>query len=225
MVNPTGLDEAMGRVLGLDPAAAARPGRAGKVEKAVDHPVISGVPLAALPALGPYGYKTAGSAKVVAKVGDRPVIVTNQAGRARAVTLNLGRGAELIWPMRRDQILQPRLPAWERQWSLILKAVVWAARKDGLTSMTASAPARIARDGLGAARLKVTVTLPSVLIKPIGKSKITATFRDAGLTGPKAETKEFPLRGGKQEFELPIPAGLSAGQIEADAVLTTAGKV
>ena len=78
--------------------------------------MISGVPLAHLPPLRAYGYKLADSVKVVAKAGDRAVVAVSEANGRRAVLLNLGRGAQLIWPMPRQAFLDGRLPVWERQW-------------------------------------------------------------------------------------------------------------
>ncbi|KKL81641.1 hypothetical protein LCGC14_1992730, partial [marine sediment metagenome] len=227
VVNPTDLSEAMAELLGIDAAAKIeKHARAGTVEKVIDHPVISGVPLAALPRIGPAGYKfTEGGATVVAKVGDRPVVAVSAKARRRVVLLNVGRGAELIWTMRREQMLEPRLPSWERQWSLLLKSILWASRKDGHLVMTASAPAKIQRDALAQAKLKVAITLPSGDYRPTGTSKLEVVFRSSGLAGPAANTKKLALRGGKQEFEFPLPASLAAGENEVDVVLKTAGKV
>ncbi|KPK85776.1 MAG: hypothetical protein AMJ81_02740, partial [Phycisphaerae bacterium SM23_33] len=225
-VNPMELTPQAEQALGIESAAAPdRRDPAGRPEKVADHPVISGVPLEALPPAAPAGSTFAPAARPVARVGERPAVVVNEQAGRRAVVLNLGQGAELIWPIRREDFLDARLPVWERQWSLILKSILWASRKEGLCSVEASLPVQVRRAVVGQAKLQAVVTGPAGKVDPAGPSVIEICFRSRGLTGPRVRSKEFLMNPGPQAFEFPLPGAPEAGENEADVVLKTAGKV
>ena len=125
--------------------------------------------------------------------------------------------------MRREDVLDARLPAWERQWSLLLKSILWAGGKSG-PAVTASVSAEIGRDALAQARLKVAVDLSSGDHRPAGATKVEVCFRSRGLTGA-TEARDIALQGGPKELEFPLPASLEAGENEVDVVLKVGGKV
>ncbi len=216
-VNPTDLSATMGEYLGIDAAAEVQKhARAGAVVKVADHPVVAGVPLAALPPIGPAGYKIdAARATVAAKVGDRAVVAVSEKGRRRAVVLNLGRGAELIWPIRRENILEPRLPTWERQWSLLLKSIIWAAGKDGGVVVNCEVPAEITRDELR--KTKATIRLSGLT----GPRQTLAVVRSRGLQGQEAMVQLTHLG---DPIEIGLPSGLEAGENELDVKVLDAHK-
>jgi len=238
-VNPTGLSKAMAGILRLDAGGArereARAGQVvylgGHVDYRTAHPVLAGVPLAALPPIGPYGYKVVETPEEpagMARVGDRAVVIVNEKGGGRAVTLNLGRNAELIWPIGGRAFLEEPLPQWERQWSLLLKAIVWAARKNAGLGTHIQVPQEASRDALG--KIVVIMRRPS---KATDVS-LEVIFRSRGLDGPKqtVAAKIFPRVKVPttpvqiQEVPVTIPPSLAAGENEVDVtVRDTEGKV
>ena len=220
-VNPTDLSPTMGEYLGIDAAAAVEPyARAGALEKAADHPVVAGVPLAALPPIGPAGYKIdAERATVVAKVGDRAVVAVSEKGKRRAVLLNLGRGAELIWPMRREDILEPRLPVWERQWALVLKSIIWASKKEVRVLVQSTGPGKpVERTTIGDwGDAKLSVLVSTGLAPSSGT--IEVTFRSRGYSPHVVEMTPFSLKRLSGQGPLPcIPYSLASGENVAEVV-------
>lgn len=219
-VNPSGLTAPMIKVLGLapggaDPGRAARP---GKIEKAADHPIVAGVPVEALPPAAPYAYKFADTATSVAKVGDRPVLAVSEQDGRRAAVLSLGPGNELIWRVPTEDICEPRLPVWERQWSLILKTIIWASKKETPVSVSCAGPAgaldrsEVGQEGKARIRVLVSSAAPS-------SGSIEVTFRSRGLQPHVTSIHPFE---GVMQGEGPaarIPGGLPAGENELDVTV------
>ncbi len=225
VVAPADLPEAMDKLLGLagSAAAATQPARAGKLEKGADHPVAAGVPVESLPAMAPAPLKAADGAVVVTKVGQAPAVIAFEQGPRRSVVLNFGRGSLLIWPIQHELFLDNyRLPVWERQWSLVLKAILWAGKKDSGTRLTCSAPQRVERDSLGKVGLSGTVSGPQV---PQGRIEVQARARGLAPLGVRITTVSA---GGSDNsvYSFALPAGLPAGENELDVrLLTRDGKV
>ena len=232
-VNPSGLSKAMAAVLRLDADAPRdKEARSARVDYHVGHPVLSGVPVKHLPPIGPYGYKVVervGDTASMASVDGRGVVIVNERAPGRAVTLNLGRGAELIWPIAGGRFLDTPLPEWERQWSLLLKAIVWAARKDAGLGTYVQVPEKVSRDA--PAHLQV-------LLRPAAEKatdvKVDVVFRSRGLDGPRSVlATKIPARNDSPVAPLqmhgvsvPIPASLAGGENEADVTVRDAeGKV
>jgi len=219
-VNPTELSATMTEALGAEaPDRLGRPGKSGGLtEVAGGHPILRGVPLAALPAIAPYAFK-ATSAKTAATVGDVPVVMTTDKAGRRTALLNLGYRAQLIWPTRREDTCGGRLPTWERQWSLVLKAVLWAAGKQAPATVSVSAPASIGREKLADARVAARAT------NAPADGTLRVAFRSRGHVG---ETTQLAVnaQAGESQHKLSVPAGLEAGQCEVDVTLLAAdGKV
>ncbi|OPX24375.1 MAG: hypothetical protein B1H04_02200 [Planctomycetales bacterium 4484_123] len=228
-VNPVNLTPVMAAALGIAPVSPQRPGRPGRLQGAAEHPVVAGVPLAYLPPVAPAGYELTKDAKVLAKVGERAVIaVTEKPGR-RSVLLSLGRGAQLIWPIRRERFLDARLPIWERQWSLLLKAINWAAKKESAASLALCIPARVAR---GQTRGLVKrpgwqegLKLGIRLSVPEARCTARVAFRSRGLM-ENVRTLELREAAKQVTVSPPVPRGLDAGENEVDVtLLDRAGKV
>jgi len=215
-VNPSGLTAPMEKVLGIAPGGAAqgRPARPSKLAKSADQPIVAGVPVEDLPAVGPYEYKFVESAKALVEAAGRPVVVASEQNGRRAVVLNLGRGAELIWPIPRDEFCTARLPSWERQWSLLLKSVIWASKKDTPLTVACSVPDQVTREQLEE-DTKLSVALGG---KTDAVRQIRVSFRSRGYDGPVRTLRADEVTLGS--FQVPVPSGLlEAGENEVDVAV------
>ncbi len=208
-VNPTGLTRGMQLVMGASGGGGR--GREAKLQKAAEHPIASGVPVDALPPIRPGGYTLAEGNTAVLTAGGQPVIGAFEKDGRRAVLLSFGRGAELIWRVRRPQ--DARLPVWERQWSLLLKAVVWAGKRQTGAVVSASVSPRLSRADLAGAKLTVSIGGE----KAKAAHKLHAVFRSRGLTG-HAVTADAA-----GQVALAIPPALAAGENEVDVTVQDAG--
>ncbi len=222
-VNPSNLGPAMEKVLGIAPGGATRqaPPQAGGITKAADHAIVAGVPLEALPPLAPYSYKFAEATKVVAKVGDRAVIAAAEQDGRRTVVLNFGRGVELIWPIRRDDFCGARLPVWERQWSLILKTILWASKKETGLTVTCSIPAKVTRADLRREKVRAKIQLGG---KTGAVGRVRVDFHTRGYD-KAVRMLEGPTVAGRTSIDVSLPETfLDAGENEVDVVVMTKDK-
>ena len=240
VVAPADLPEAMDKLLGLEASAAAatQPGKPAKFERALlpgymaapappkaespgadaaqrDHPIISGEHLPALPPVAPAPLKPAASAAIVAQAGGAPVVIAADAGKGRTVVLNFGRGSSLIWSVPRELFMENyRLPVWERQWSLVLKAVIWAGHKEGSVKVFCETADKWARPGLKPAGVGVDVFgagAAKVAAEPAVRSRGYDARKLGGVSFSKVAAG---LAGGGL-----LPTDLPAGESEIDVVL------
>jgi hypothetical protein len=191
--------------------------------QAAEHYVANGIPFEALP-YGPlkhYLYELGeGAEALVTGEGGAPVVAVKQQGKGRVVGLayhNYGLFPELA--LRRGQMEET---FWEYLFSLLMRSIIWAARKEPSVQLGALKvrPAKLetaASEGSATIRLRSTG-------RP-QRATAEVTFRDE--RGHHEGTVKRALQVGKREtsLDLPLPRGrLASGRHYVDVMVTAGGK-
>jgi len=166
------------------------------------HYVTSGVPFGSLPTdrMGVLPYRASGEVLVTANTA--PVIAVKQYGKGRVIALgydNFGFSPRIADPWR----CEPTYPYWEYAYSLLCRAIVWAADRESVVGLKALSAAGgiVCADLEGADR-------------PVS---VTTTFRDErhAVQSTHREQLAAPAR-----VEIPVPEGLNGGLQFADVIVS-----
>ena len=186
------------------------------------HFITTGVPFDLLPSTGHVPYRATG--QVLATIRENPLIVTQEGpGKGRVVVLTYNTGWQ--GPGAYKDGITPWVPAshtfakyWEHHFSLLAKALVWAARREPalrLASLSASAEN-------GAPELRV-----GLLNAGRGAAcRAEVTVRDRYGVAEARLTKEFNAPSGSSSVRVPLGQGLPGGLHGVELILKTdPGKV
>ncbi|HUU53818.1 MAG TPA: beta-galactosidase [Armatimonadota bacterium] len=193
-------------------------------KKAADHYIVDGVPFEALP-YGPlrhYSYELGSGAEALA-VGENgaPVVAVKKYGKGRVVGLAYHNYA--LFPeleVRRGQLNET---FWEYLFSLLMRSVIWAARKEPkirLAGVEVSGkrfePGSV---GEGAATIRVRN-------EGAAKSgKVDVTVRNELGEVEQEVTRTVRLGKGRRDVRVPLPKGGAAGGRHlVDVIVSAEGK-
>ena len=193
-------------------------------QKAADHFIVNGIPLEALPypALEHYRYRLARGAKaLVTGARGKPVVAVKQYGEGRVV--GLGYHNYALFPQLKTRRGELNENFWEYLFSLLMRSIIWAARKEPAVQLHTIAPsaARFAATQRGAGN----VTLHVANAGPAKQVQVSATFCDENREVEGQVTRRVRLPRGETEVSLPLPKGAPAGGRHfADVILSAGGK-
>ena len=190
--------------------------------KASDHYVVDGVPFEALPypALQHYKYQLGAGARALATGEDgAPVVAVKEYGKGRVIGLAYHNYA--LFPQLKARRGELDENFWEYLFSLLMRSIVWAARKEPqvrLLAVEPSARSYAPDKPLGA------VTLRLANSGPAAPARVSITFRDADRRVEAEVTRTADLRG-ETAISVPLPQGAPAsGRHFVDVIVSTGGK-
>ncbi|MBI4028248.1 MAG: beta-galactosidase trimerization domain-containing protein [Verrucomicrobia bacterium] len=203
-------------------------------KKKKDHFITNGIPFEALPATDVYSYPGAEGAEVLADAGGNPLVATRSCGKGRVVAFGyrsgdprdaagqneffglipnmaaVGRGEEEIAP-------PPIFSHWEYHFSLLCKAVLWAAKKEPVVMIEKIDASRdtvkIVCSRASAKRGAGGEDADSALHKSAAAQPVTVEMKIQDKYGNAlgGETKKVDLKKDKSEIVLPIKNSLRHG--------------
>jgi hypothetical protein len=191
--------------------------------RSANHYIANGIPFEALP-YGPlkhYLYELGeGAEALVTGEGGAPVVAVKQYGRGRVVGLayhNYGLFPEVA--LRRGEMEET---FWEYLFSLLMRSIVWAARKEPSVQLGAlkvrTAGLDTDADGAGLAIAVQNAGAPQ-------KATIEVTFRDERGGDEGTLKRAFQLGKGETSLDLPLPRGRPAGGRHfVDVIVSTGGR-
>jgi hypothetical protein len=167
------------------------------------HYITANVPLEALPFdhMSHFAYRAEG--EVLVDAGGAPVIAVKPYGRGRVVALgyeNFCFSPQIADPWR----CELTYPYWEYYYSLLCRAMVWAAQREPKVRIGHVS----AQDG--AVKLR--------LVGGVGPVTATVTFRDERHSVQHAA--QIKVTSAARELSLPVPSDLNGGLQFADAVVS-----
>ncbi len=188
----------------------------GKWKRAKAHFITRGLPLALLPesTLGGSFYKYRATGEVLLKSGEYPILAVKPYGKGRVVSLAY---VEEGFLPETDNSVTPRVnwDYWEYQYSLLCRAILWAAGRDS---------------GVGVASFTARPSAASLVLN--ASSATTATIEIHGKTafGQRlpAYHVRLNLRAGKNTVPIPVSAlrpatGWPQGKLIFDLVVRNTG--
>ncbi len=165
--------------------------------KAADHFIVNGIPFEALPypALKHYQYRLArGAQALVVGENESPVVAVREFGKGRVV--GLGYHAEGLFPYleaRRGELTEN---FWEYLFSLLMRSMIWAARKEPQIQVAAVSPSAAEYSADGRGRGKVVVRLANT--GPAKRVELAASFLDESRNSEATLKRKVAVpRGGR----------------------------
>jgi hypothetical protein len=192
--------------------------------RAADHYVVDGIPFGALPypALKHYLYKLGkDSQALVTGEGGAPVVAVKQYGKGRVVALGYHNYA--LFPELAAHRGELREDFWEYLYSLLGRAVVWAARREPgvrLLDISPSAP----QFGPGEVQEgRVVVRLANA--GRARRAQLAVTMGNEDAETEEQVRRSVRLSRGETEVTLPLPRGPAAGGRHCvEVIVSTDGK-
>ena len=190
--------------------------------KAAEHYIVDGVPFEALPypALQHYKYQLGKGAEALATgEGGAPVVAVKEFGKGRVV--GLGYHNYALFPQLKAQRGELNENFWEYLFGLLMRSVVWAARKEPAIRVQAVEPSPRRLPPVGR---QGTVTVRLANSGRAAPVRISATFRDPERTVETEVARNVSLRAGESEVTLPLPKGAAASGRHFVDVIVSAGE-
>lgn len=182
-------------------------------KQAADHYIANGLPFAALPypALKHFRYQLAPDAQaLVTGVDGLPVVAVKQYGKGRVV--GLGYHSYALFPELSGQRGELNENFWEYLYGLLMRSIIWAARKEPQVTIASVA-----------ARAEVVVKLQNA--GPAKQAKVALAFRDEFRNLEAEVAKTVRLSKGENEVRVARPLGLPAcGRHFVDVIVSSGGK-
>jgi hypothetical protein len=192
-------------------------------QKAADHFVVDGIPFEALPypALQHYRYRLGAGAQALATgEGGAPVVAAKEYGKGRVVGLAYHNYA--LFPQLKARRGELNENFWEYLFSLLMRSIVWAARKEPQVRLRAVDPAA-RRYPPGKPPGAVTLHLSNA--GPAARARVTVTLRDLHRNLEGEAVSNVSLPGGGKEVSVPLPQGAPAsGRHFIDVMVRADGK-
>jgi len=192
-------------------------------QRAADHYIVNGIPFEALPypALMHYRYRLAkGAQALVIGAKNSPVVGVREFGKGRVV--GLGYHCEGLFPQVRARRGELNENFWEYLFSLLMRSVIWAARKEPPIQLTAVAPSASHFSPAGRADGKVTLRLSNS--GPARQVEVAAAFLDGSRRPERKTTRRVALPRGETEISLALPKTAADGGRHFVDVMVTAGE-
>ncbi len=184
-----------------------------------EHYITAGIPLDTLPGehLRHQRYTAAPKSQVLATAGGDPVVAVRQVGKGRVVAFgyqNYGLAPFVTW----DAYGEVGDSWWETWYSLLIRAIVWAARREPQVCL---ADLRL-EPGSASAEDEAPVQFSAAISGKLpARAGIAWQVRDDD--GAIALTGEEPLTGETASFAIPV-AALAGGRHLLDVFLLSDGK-
>jgi hypothetical protein len=189
-----------------------------------DHYIVRNIPFEALPypALQHYRYRLARDAQALATgKGGGPVVAVKQYGRGRVV--GLGYHNYGLFPELRARRGELNESFWEYLFGLLMRSIIWAARKEPGVQLTAVAPSapKFAVRG----RSSGTVQLRLHNSGAATAAEVSIAFCDGQRRNEGQVGRKIRLSRGQAELVVPLPKGSpDSGRHFADVSVATGGK-
>ena len=190
--------------------------------KVADHYVVDGVPFEALPypALRHYRYELGPDAQALVTGADgAPVVAVKHHGKGRVV--GLGYYNHGLWPVLQARRGELNENFWEYLFSLLMRSLIWAARKEPQVTLRAVAPSakRFPSE-------QATVGNVTLHVENSGEemqASLAVTVRDLHRQTELEITKRARLSTGENTVTLDLPAVLAASGTHFVDVIVSAG--
>jgi hypothetical protein len=181
--------------------------------RVADHYLANGIPFEALPypALKHFRYQLAPDAQaLVTGVDGAPVVAVKQYGKGRVVAL--GYHSYALFPQLTGKRGELNENFWEYLYGLLMRSIIWAARKEPQISVASVA-----------ARGEVAVKLRNA--GEPKQAKVSLTFRDEFRNVESEVSKTVRLGKGDNEVKVARPEGAPAcGRHFVDVVVSSGSK-
>ena len=163
----------------------------------------------------------------MATVNGDPLLGIGRHGRGRVVALTYGTSA--YWPL--DGALAPQVPYdggplryWEYYNSLLIKSLLWAARKEPLVTIETLQPSKSSINSADREPENVLLRLNNTA-EP-ADVQVTVSMRDEDYDEHARVARKVTLAKGRVELSFPLPAGMRSGLHLVDVIIRNAeGKV
>jgi hypothetical protein len=183
--------------------------------KAADHYLVNGIPFEALPypALRHYRYELGREAEALASgVDGSPVIAVKEYGEGRVV--GLGYVSHALWPQLEAKRGELNENFWEYLCSVLMRAIVWAARKEPPVQLLAVEP----EPARGTAQVRLRNAGAAV------QASVAVAVCDEFRNPERKTTKRVALGAGETMVEVPLPKGEPpCGRHFVDAIVSAGG--
>ena len=192
--------------------------------RAADHYIANGIPFEALPypALMHYHYRLGkGAQALVVGAKNTPVVAVKEFGKGRVV--GLGYHNYGLFPQLKARRGELNENFWEYLFSLLMRSMIWAARKDPTIQLMGATPSAakfpVGNRGKGKVALRLSNTGPAA------KAQVAVTFLDGSRNTEGEVKRQVTLPRGETEVSLALPkVAPDSGRHFVDVIVTTGEK-